>query len=57
MKYPIIILILIILIYPLSFAMYNWNNDNKTAAIGTVLINWLPNTSVLYFIFTLNLSY
>ncbi len=51
MKYPIIILILIILIYPLSFAMYNWNNDNKTAAIGTVLITLASLILPFYILF------
>jgi phosphoglycerol transferase MdoB-like AlkP superfamily enzyme len=51
MKYPIIMLILILLIHPLSFAKYNWDNNNKTAAIGTVLISLVSLILPFYILF------
>ncbi|NLI61235.1 MAG: hypothetical protein GX375_07390 [Clostridiales bacterium] len=38
MKYIILTPVLYAFIYLLSFTKYNWDNRNKMAAIGTVII-------------------
>lgn len=38
MKYVVGFLVLILLFYLLSFAKYNWKNNNKTGAIGVLMI-------------------
>ena len=38
MKYIVEFLVLILLIYLLSFAKYNWKHNNKIGAIGVSII-------------------
>lgn len=38
MKYVIILFLLVISMYPLSYAKYNWNEGNKLGAIGTIIL-------------------
>jgi len=38
MKYIVFIFLLILLFYLLSFAIYNWRNNNKIAAIGSAVL-------------------
>lgn len=38
MNYIIILFLLIMAIYPLSYAKYNWNNKNKFGAVGMILL-------------------
>jgi hypothetical protein len=38
MKYVIVIILMIISIYPFSYARYNWNKKNKLGAVGSILI-------------------
>lgn len=38
MKYAAIPLLLIVSIYPFSYAKYNWNKKNRPGAVGAVLI-------------------
>jgi len=35
------LLIFLLSIYTMSFAKYSWNNDNKLAAIGAILLIFL----------------
>jgi hypothetical protein len=41
MKYVASIFILLSTLYILSFAKYNWNKKNKTAAVGAILLGLL----------------
>lgn len=38
MRYIIILFLLILSMYPFSYARYNWNNNNKFSAIGCILL-------------------
>ncbi len=38
MKYIVVLLMLLVLFYLFSFAVYNWKNKNRMAAIGSVII-------------------
>ncbi|MGE5415356.1 MAG: hypothetical protein ACM3UZ_01060 [Acidobacteriota bacterium] len=38
MKYLIIFFLLVISIYPLNFAKYNWDQNNKLGAAGVLLL-------------------
>ena len=38
MKYIVVFLMLFVLYHLLSFAVFNWKNKNKLAAIGAVII-------------------
>lgn len=38
MKYIVIPILLIVSIYPFSYARYNWNKKNKLGAVGSVLL-------------------
>lgn len=38
MKYIIILFLIILSIYPFSYARFNWNKENKLGAVGIVLI-------------------
>ncbi|HEX9063324.1 MAG TPA: hypothetical protein VF941_24390 [Clostridia bacterium] len=45
MKYLIIVLLIIVSIYPMSFARYNWSKKNRWGAVGAAL---LAAASVIY---------
>lgn len=38
MKYIVILCLLIISVYPFSYAKYNWDRKNKLGAVGSILI-------------------
>jgi len=38
MRYIIMLFLIIISIYPLSYAKYNWDRKNKLVAIGTIIL-------------------
>lgn len=38
MNYIVILFLLIMAIYPLSYAKYNWKKKNKLGAVGMVLL-------------------
>ncbi len=38
MNYILILFILIMALYPLSYAKYNWKNKNKFGAVGMILL-------------------
>jgi hypothetical protein len=38
MKYVAILFLLIVSVYPLSYAKYNWSRNNKLGAIGSILL-------------------
>lgn len=38
MKYILLFFLLILSIYPLSYAKYNWDKKNKSGAVGCVFL-------------------
>ncbi|EGD49583.1 hypothetical protein Cpap_4021 [Ruminiclostridium papyrosolvens DSM 2782] len=38
MRYIVIVFLLLVAIYLMSFAKYNWSKKNRTATIGVVLL-------------------
>ena len=38
MRYTVILFLIVLSIYPLSYAKYNWNKENKLGAIGVILL-------------------
>ncbi|HPM00037.1 MAG TPA: hypothetical protein PLS45_09150 [Bacillota bacterium] len=38
MTYIVILFLIILSIYPLSYAKYNWDRKNKLGAIGTIIL-------------------
>jgi len=38
MTYIVILFLIILSIYPLSYAKYNWDRENKLGAIGTIIL-------------------
>lgn len=51
MKYLIIIFLTLLLIYLLSFARYNWTNNNRLAAVGSLIIGLAAVILPLYIMF------
>jgi len=51
MKYIIVVLLFVELIYLLSFAKYNWVKKNRLAAIGSAIIGLAAFLLPLYLIF------
>ena len=52
MKYVRVFLYIVSTLYILSFAKYNWNKKNKTAAVGAILLGLLSIALPAIVIFT-----
>ncbi|MDI9476158.1 MAG: hypothetical protein ACOX0L_09250 [Natronincolaceae bacterium] len=54
MKYVMVIPLLIMLFYLLSFSRYNWKNNNKLAAIGSAILGITAFTLACFVLFSGN---
>lgn len=52
MKYIIIIFLLLVFIYQMSFVKYNWTKKNKPAAVGSAILGVLGLLLPLFVMFS-----